>query len=280
MATYRYRIVNVFTDGGPFTGNPLCVFEDARGLDDATQQALARQFNLSETTFVFPSDKANARVRIYTPDYEMPFAGHPTLGTAAVVSSLWSDAQSLQLEMRAGVIPVQRIGPQRWQLRANPPQRRAVEQTPAQLAEALGLAPDQVLLGAAWLNTGKEQLMVPLASRAAVESCSAGRMRLEKLVSTDGQNMAYVFHDDGQTVHARFFFPGGGAVLEDPATGSACANLGGWFATQNAALPLSRTIVQGAQVGRPSRLYLSVDVTQASFVAGDVFVIATGAVTL
>ena len=72
MADYRFRIVNVFTREGRLTGNPLAVIEDARGIDDATQQALARQFNLSETTFIFPSDKANARVRIYTPAYEMP----------------------------------------------------------------------------------------------------------------------------------------------------------------------------------------------------------------
>ncbi|HST00429.1 MAG TPA: PhzF family phenazine biosynthesis isomerase, partial [Usitatibacter sp.] len=84
MKEYAFRIVNVFTREGRLTGNPLAVIEDARGIDDATQQALARQFNLSETTFILPSDTANARVRIYTPAYEMPFAGHPTLGTAHV----------------------------------------------------------------------------------------------------------------------------------------------------------------------------------------------------
>jgi PhzF family phenazine biosynthesis protein len=71
MASYRYRLVNVFADS-PLTGNPLCVFEDARGLDDATMQALALQFNLSETTFVLPSTQASARVRIFTPTFEMP----------------------------------------------------------------------------------------------------------------------------------------------------------------------------------------------------------------
>ena len=101
-----YRIVNVFTqsiapaipvlpssmavtrNSGKLSGNPLCVFEDARGLDDVQMQALALQFNLSETTFLFPSDSAHARVRIFSPSYEMPFAGHPTLGTAFVVDSL------------------------------------------------------------------------------------------------------------------------------------------------------------------------------------------------
>jgi len=75
-----YRLVNVFTQGGGrLTGNPLAVFEDARGLSDGEMQALALQFNLSETTFLFPDDEAHARVRIFTPTYEMPFAGHPTL---------------------------------------------------------------------------------------------------------------------------------------------------------------------------------------------------------
>jgi trans-2,3-dihydro-3-hydroxyanthranilate isomerase len=78
---YRYRIVNVFAEER-LGGNPLAVIEDGRGLDDATMQAIALQFNLSETTFVLPSSVANARVRIFTPTFEMPFAGHPTLGSA------------------------------------------------------------------------------------------------------------------------------------------------------------------------------------------------------
>ncbi len=85
----QYRLVNVFTlGGGRLTGNPLCVFEDARGLNDGQMQALALQFNLSETTFILPAEAADARVRIFTPSYEMPFAGHPTLGTAHVLRSL------------------------------------------------------------------------------------------------------------------------------------------------------------------------------------------------
>ena len=86
MTDYAFRIVNVFAES-PLAGNPLAVFEDARGLSDDTMQALALQFNLSETTFVLPSDVATRRVRIFTPTFEMPFAGHPTLGTAHVVRS-------------------------------------------------------------------------------------------------------------------------------------------------------------------------------------------------
>ena len=104
-----YRLLNVFTvEGDRLSGNPLCVFEDGRGLDSARMQALARQLNLSETTFVLPATQAGAtaRVRIFTPDFELPFAGHPTLGTAQVVRALTGAGAGagdrLVLEMAAG----------------------------------------------------------------------------------------------------------------------------------------------------------------------------------
>jgi len=120
-----YRILNVFARPGErLSGNPLCVFEDGSGLDSAQMQALALQFNLSETTFILPSRTADARVRIFTPAYEMPFAGHPTLGTAHVVRSLRRCADRVRLELAAGVIPV---AAERdfWELRANTATTRA-----------------------------------------------------------------------------------------------------------------------------------------------------------
>src|SRR5450631_2682019 len=122
MPTYAFRIVNVFAEA-PLAGNPLAVVEDARGMDDATMQALALQFNLSETTFILPSTRATAHVRIFTPTFEMPFAGHPTLGTAHVVRSLLG-GDALSLEMRAGLIPVSARGDV-WTLTANAPRTRA-----------------------------------------------------------------------------------------------------------------------------------------------------------
>src|ERR1041384_3915956 len=95
---HAFRIVNVFTiDGDRFSGNPLCVFDDARGLSDLQMQALARRRNLSEPTFVLPSERGDAHVRIFTPGYEMPFAGHPTLGTASVVGG---ERERVVLEMK------------------------------------------------------------------------------------------------------------------------------------------------------------------------------------
>jgi trans-2,3-dihydro-3-hydroxyanthranilate isomerase len=104
MARYQFRIVNVFAET-TFGGNPLCVFEDARGMSDATMQSLARQFNLSETTFLLPSERADAQVRIFTPGYEMRFAGHPTLGSAHVLRDLLGKGDKLRLEFKAGIVP-------------------------------------------------------------------------------------------------------------------------------------------------------------------------------
>src|SRR5215203_750405 len=109
MTDYAYRLVNVFAEA-PLAGNPLCVFENGEGLDDATMQAIALQFNLSETTFVLPSARATARVRIFTPTFEMAFAGHPTLGTAHVVREVCGGTDAVTLEMIAGVIPVNAEG--------------------------------------------------------------------------------------------------------------------------------------------------------------------------
>src|SRR5262245_23506571 len=116
----RFRILNVFTvPGARLSGNPLCVFEDGSQVDPATMQAIARQLNVSETTFILPSKRAAALVRIFTPAYEMPFAGHPTLGTAHVVRALGMGGNQLGLEMRAGIIAVTSSG-DHWTLRAAP----------------------------------------------------------------------------------------------------------------------------------------------------------------
>jgi PhzF family phenazine biosynthesis protein len=279
--TLAYRIVNVFTRGATLSGNPLCVFEEGDGLDTETMQALARQFNLSETTFILPAAKATAQVRIFTPSYEMPFAGHPTLGTAHVVRALRDCGDAVALEMKAGVIPVNARG-DRWTLQANAPRSRAMELTRAELEEILGLAPGDVAEWPLWVNAGKEQLMVPVTSADAVRRARPRGDAFSRLKSEDGHSMAYVFHDAGDaagTVEARFFFPGGAAILEDPATGSACANLGGWFTVIRPRVDARRTISQGDAVGRPSTLYL--DVTRGAIhVGGDVIELGRGSVAL
>ena len=278
MTSYGYRILNVFAREGRLTGNPLCVFEDGRGLDDATQQALARQFNLSETTFILPSEKATARVRIFTPAYEMPFAGHPTLGTAHVVRDLKRSGDALTLEMKAGVIPVSARG-DRWTLAANAPRARAVALSREEIAEVLGLQVSEMGEWPMWVSVGKEQLIVPLASAEAVRRARPRAEIFSRLQSEDGAGQAYVFFDDGEKVEARFFFSNGPAILEDPATGSACANLGGWFCTIQPGKDIERTVSQGEGVQRPSTLLLSVK-GGAVTVGGNVIELGRGSITL
>ena len=277
----RFRILNVFTTGGGrLTGNPLCVFEDGSALDAAQMQALARQFNLSETTFILPSKRAAAQVRIFTPAYEMPFAGHPTLGTAHVVRALGLGGDQLGLEMRAGIIPVTSQG-DHWTLRAQQGSTRLVDQKPAELAKLLGLEPGDVGFQPLWVKAGKEQLVIPLTSEAAVRRARPQGEIFEKLRSVDGQGMAYVFASAGdKKILSRFFFPDGAAVLEDPATGSACANLGAWFIAMGRRGPLAFEISQGEFVGRPSTLQLEVNPDNEVFVGGDVIELGSGQLIL
>lgn len=281
MQKLHYRLLNVFTrDQQPLSGNPLCVFEDGTSLDTAGMQALARQFNLSETTFLLPSTQAQARVRIFTPGYEMPFAGHPTLGSAQVCRSLGLGGDRLTLEMAAGLIGVEAQGP-RWRLRARAPTWREVELPRARLAELLGLTAADLIDRPLWVNAGKEQLIVPLSSAAAVQRANPLPHAFQELVSVDGQGMACVFalEANGRAL-ARFFFPQGGAVLEDPATGSACANTGGWWLAMKRELPCKLLISQGDRVQRPSTLYLTVEADHSIFVAGDVIELGRGTLEL
>jgi trans-2,3-dihydro-3-hydroxyanthranilate isomerase len=280
MAAYPYRIVNVFTQGrAPLSGNPLCVFERAQALDGTRMQALALQFNLSETTFILPSERASARLRIFTPGYEMPFAGHPTLGSAHVCRSLGLGGDRITLEMTAGVIPVQAAG-DRWTLTARAASWREVDEPRGTLAAMLGLEERDVGERPLWTNAGIEQLVIPLVSEAAVRRVRVRSDLLAQLVSADGHSMAYVFAPFGAGLLARFFFPQGGAVLEDPATGSATANLGAWCLAMGYPLPCEYEISQGEYAGRPSALRLHVDAGRQVQVSGDVIELGRGVINL
>lgn len=280
MSAYAYRIVNVFTKGrAALTGNPLCVFERAQSLDPERMQALALQFNLSETTFVLPSDRAAARVRIFTPGYEMPFAGHPVLGTAHVCRALGLGGDRLTLEVPAGIIQVRAAG-DRWTLQAKTPAWREVQEPRLTVAAMLGLEEHDVGERPLWVNAGKEQLIVPLTSEAAVRRVRVRGELLAHMRSLDGHSMAYVFAPVGAGLLARFFFPHGESVLEDPATGSATANLGGWCLAMGRALPCEFEIAQGEYTGRPSSLRLRVDADREVYVSGDVIELGRGTINL
>jgi trans-2,3-dihydro-3-hydroxyanthranilate isomerase len=277
----KFRILNVFTAGGArLSGNPLCVVEDGSQLDAAAMQTLARQFNLSETTFILPSKRAAALVRIFTPTYEMPFAGHPTLGTAHVCRALGLGGDQLGLEMRAGIIPVTSNG-DHWTLRAAASSSRLVETQPPELARLLGLEVSDIGFQPLWMKAGREQLIIPLTSEAAVRRVRPRAELFEKLKSVDGAGQAYVFASTGaKKILSRFFFPDGAAILEDPATGSACANLGGWFIAMGRRPPLEFEIAQGEYVSRPSTLHLEVNSDNEVFVGGEVIEIGSGILNL
>jgi trans-2,3-dihydro-3-hydroxyanthranilate isomerase len=280
VPAYAYRIVNVFTQPrAPLSGNPLCVFERAQTLDALRMQALALQFNLSETTFILPSERASARVRIFTPAYELPFAGHPTLGTAHVCRALGLGGDRLTLEMAAGVIPVRAVG-DRWTLQSNAPSWREVAEPRLTLAAMLGLEEADIGDRPLWVNAGTEQLIVPLQSETAVRRVRVRTDLLEQLKNVDGRAMVYVFAEAGAELLARFFFPKGSAVLEDPATGSATANLGGWCLATGRTLPCEFEISQGEYTGRPSSLRLRVDAEGQVLVSGDVIELGRGTINL
>jgi len=274
----RYRILNVFTDGdNPFSGNPLCVFEDATGLSDKTMQDLARQLNLSETTFITSKDAdVTANVRIFTPSYELPFAGHPTLGTAHVVSEMFGAGDEVVLGMPAGDIPVQFAG-NVWTLRANPPTSSAVEVLRSDLTAMIGLTADRVAAEPLWVDTGTIQLILPLKTAEDVRSASADpKLLAEFATRPGGESLVYLWAPTGaDTIEARLFFTQNNAAIEDPATGSACANLGGWFLA-NGERGIRRRIHQGSAIQRPSVLDLVVNDEGTIFVSGVVREVGRG----
>lgn len=282
MATrdHRFRLVNVFATDAPFSGNPLAVFEDGRPLSDAVMQAVALQMNLSETTFVLPSDRpdATARVRIFTPSYEMPFAGHPTLGTAHVVAAGGSD---VRLDLKAGLVRVVSDRPGRWTLSLRDVGSRAPDADRESLAAAVGVDPDEIAGSPLWVNTGTEQLVLPLRSVSAVTGARVDPARFDRLPKGTQPTKILIWAMSGpDRVLARFFFPSAGQILEDPGTGSACANLGGWLLATGAALPIGWDIDQGEQTGRPCRLRLDVTADREIRVGGRVVDVGSGVLAI
>jgi len=281
MKTYDYRLLNVFAES-TFGGNPLCVFTDASGLTDIQMQSLALQFNLSETTFLLPSTIATAAVRIFTPTFEMAFAGHPTLGSAHVVRDQRKTGNDITLEMKAGVIPVHGEG-NNWTLTANKPTTRDASISRAELAQLCGIDEAEVLDGVCWVNTGSEQLIVPLASVDAVMRVALDPVRFKLVASNTNRSMVYVFAPDStrgeNNLRARFFFMQHDSVVEDPATGAATANLGGWMFNQGRH-PCDFQIEQGEVISRHSYLKLAVSEAGVIQVGGRVMEFGHGSVTL
>ena len=283
MRSYRYRLVNVFveSDAATFGGNPLCVFEDARGMTDAQMQALAAQFNLSETTFILPRENQPPQVRIFTPAFEMPFAGHPTLGTASVAHALGLGDEALTLSMKAGDIPVERNDGV-WTFTANRHTSRATGIAGAGLAAMLGIDERDLKGEAMYVDTGSEQIVIPVTSLAALARVKPVEALLKQLVKTKIERyLAYVVARVApDRFQVRFFFPKGGGLTEDPGTGSACANLGGYLLDAGEATPSQFTVTQGEFVNRLNVLQLSLTADKRIRVGGHVLALGAGEIHL
>ncbi|AOY00480.1 PhzF family phenazine biosynthesis protein [Jeongeupia sp. USM3] len=264
MHTLHYQVVNVFTapDGNPFSGNPLAVFPHADGVSDTRMQAIAQQLNLSETTFVrrCADGHADADVRIFTPGYELPFAGHPTLGTAAVLDAERGLGGEVALHFPAGTVPVS-IRDGLATLTAQPPRFRDAPDD-AILAAALGLPADRFAGRARFVDTGTEQLVVPVAGADDVFACQPDVTLFGAAAANGrGRAQALVWAPSDTGIVARFFWVQAGQIGEDFGTGSACANLGGWLLGQGQSLPFTSAMLQGHGVNRLAHLQL--DLTEA-----------------
>jgi len=275
--TRRFHTLDVFT-GQALTGNPLAVVLDSEGLDDQRMQAIAREFNLSETVFVDPpTNQANrASLRIFTPGREVPFAGHPTVGTAVLLALLDPNgAREFVLEEKIGLVPcgVEILGADHGHATftlPRLPERIGPLPDNATLALGLGLQEGDIGFGThepGLYSAGNPFRCVPLRSRDAV---TRARPQGEAFVrafdiGSDGFTNAFVYCaeplDPAHGFHARMFAPSVG-VPEDPATGSAAAAFAGVFmdAEKPADGHHSFVIEQGDAMGRPSRITVSLNV--------------------
>lgn len=270
---WRFYTADVFTSV-PFGGNPLAVFPEATGLTTARMAQIAQELNLSETTFVFPapSPEVTCRVRIFTPGGEIPFAGHPTVGTAYVLAVTgrfpWQGpSQTWRLQEPVGPIPVRLMGrgdrPDfvEMQVSQGAIAGPAVPDRPT-LAAILGLSPEAIggetYAPAAW-SCGLPFLFVPLGDRASLDRAQPNLALWTQHLQNFWAPHLYLFTPGEQPrqFHSRMFAPALG-IAEDPATGSAVSALGGYLAQYHPQETGEQVwqINQGEAMGRPSQLYL------------------------
>jgi trans-2,3-dihydro-3-hydroxyanthranilate isomerase len=254
VPTLRYVVADVFTDV-PLTGNQLAVFTDGREVDDETMQKLAREMNFSETVFVLPPEQGgHARIRIFTPVAELPFAGHPVLGSAFVLG-MPLQLGEIRLETEAGIIPVtlEREGASIvfGRMQQPIPNWELFEQA-EELQELLGVRSQ---LPVETYDLGPHHVFLELGSEAEVAALKPDFGALARLTRL-GVNC---FAGSGTRWKTRMFAPASG-VAEDPATGSACGPLGVHLVRHGRiGFGEEVEVSQGAEIGRPSTLYVRVD---------------------
>jgi trans-2,3-dihydro-3-hydroxyanthranilate isomerase len=276
MADFRYVVCDVFTDT-PLEGNQLAVFTDARGLDAETMQALAHELKLSESTFVLPPENGgHAKIRIFTPLAEIPFAGHPTLGTAFVLAGPLQTGE-LRLETGRGIVPV-RLEREENRIvfgRMDQP-IPSVQPYDAEAGLLVALGVERSELPVELYDNGMRHVYVCLRSEDEVAGLRPDLGRLD-LPPDLGINC---FAGSGTRWKTRMFAPGGG-IAEDPATGSAAGPLALHLARHGRiAFGEEIEISQGAEIGRPSKLFAYVEGTAEKVdrveVGGSAVIVARG----
>jgi trans-2,3-dihydro-3-hydroxyanthranilate isomerase len=291
----QFFTLDVFTSRR-FAGNPLAVVLDADGLDEVSMQMIACEFNLAETVFVLPARESSHRacLRIFTPVAELPFAGHPTVGTAVLLNRI-DGGGSRKIVLEEGIGPIHcatnsvdadrgRASFELTQL----PEEVGSAATPGAIAEALGLSIDDIGFGtyrpSRW-SAGVPITFVPVRNLEAIRRCQTHMTHWEAAFGRDKARIAYVFCREtvevGSAFHARMFAPRLG-VVEDPATGAAVAAFSGVYLhfEQQPDGHHDLSVEQGYEMGRPSLIGLSVTVTDrelaAATITGDAIVVSEG----
>jgi trans-2,3-dihydro-3-hydroxyanthranilate isomerase len=276
-----FRIVDVFTER-PFAGNQLCVVPEPGDLDGATMQTLAREIGFSETTFVTSWGTDRYAMRLFTPGQELPFAGHPTLGTAFVMVSEGRVTSPLTQEVAAGEIPVEVDVERGWaRMHQLPPVFGEVFEDRELAARGAGLSPSDLRDDAPMqlVSTGLPHLMVPVRDLERLRTAVRDETAVAEVCRrTKGESM-YLFAATDEGVTARMFDWEHG-VGEDPATGSAAGPLGAYLSRYAlAGMPGRVVVAQGEQVDRPSFLHVETESDGDSwriFVGGGVRVVGEG----
>lgn len=264
---YTYRVVDVFTQHA-LEGNPLAVFTDASGIEPATMQRIARELNLCETTFILPPTRGDclARVRIFTPAKEMPFAGHPTIGTSFVLLNEGRVAPTtggFSLEENIGPVAVRVDAGDRPMLwLTTPPIETGRYYDSTLCADVLGLKANDLLdIKPQLLNAGNPTVFVPLRDKQAVDRAWIDLAGARKLRGADSEPMCvFVFTPTPEGVYSRMFAPEYG-IVEDPATGSSTGPLVAYMMRHGLMSNAAGTQMvseQGTKMGRRSLLHVNV----------------------
>ena len=266
---YKYYICDVFTTNR-FGGNPLAVLPDAEGLTAKQMQQIAREFNFSESSFVFPPEKGNTKkVRIFTPATEVPFAGHPNIGTAFVLASAgiieeFNESTELVFEEKAGLVPItlNRLHNGSFWCELQAPEKFSIGKTISAeiLASAISLPSENIISNIhspQVVSVGLPFLIAELKDRETLEQASVNSEGFKHLIGQDIPPYVHLYtrSNDEFDLRARMFAPFDG-VPEDPATGSANCALGGLLTYYNNASNgnYEWKIAQGFEMGRPSSL--------------------------